>query len=88
MPLLRPTACSDYLGATQKEVMNLYMIEKTDGFGAASDTGRGFVIKRLAAAASELRDLITDAWHRSGEMSVGSPAIAIRDIESGKIRRV
>lgn len=40
--------------------------------------------KRLAAAASELRDLMTDARRRSGEMSVGSPAIAIRDIESGR----
>jgi hypothetical protein len=38
----------------------------------------------LAAATSELRDLILDAWRGSGGFSVGFPAIAVRDIEAGK----
>jgi len=73
---------SDYVAASQKEVITLYQIEKSDGFDSVS--ARAFVARRLAAATSELRDLIVAAWRRSGEISVGSPAIAVRDIESGK----
>lgn len=74
---------SDYLAATQREVVSLYQIEKSGGFAANPDTGKIFVSKRLAAGASELRDLISDAWRRSAEISVGYPPIAVRDIESG-----
>lgn len=28
--------------------------------------------------------MIADAWRRSAEVSVGTPAIAVRDIESGE----
>jgi hypothetical protein len=75
---------SDYLAATQREVVTLYQIEKSDGFDGNGDSDRAFVARRLAAATSELRDLIIDAWRRSGAVSVGSPSIAVRDIESGK----
>jgi hypothetical protein len=76
---------SDYLSATQREVVALYQIEKSGGFSANPDSGKIFVSKRVAAGVSELRDLITDAWRRSADVSVGSPPIAVRDIESGRI---
>lgn len=75
---------SDYLSATQREIVGLYQIEKSGGFAANPDSGKAFVSKRLAAGVAELRDLISDAWRRSAEISVGSPAIAVRDIESGE----
>lgn len=75
---------SDYLVATQKQVTNLYRIEKAGGLAGETSEDRSFVVARLAAATSELRDLILDAWRVSGGFSVGSPAIAIRDIEAGK----
>lgn len=75
---------SDYLIATQKQVINLYRIEKADGFVGDTPEGRSLVVARLAAATSELRNLILDAWRVSGGFSVGSPAIAVRDIEAGK----
>src|SRR5438105_8961327 len=74
---------SDYLAATQKEVVTLYRIEKSAGFDNTG-TPRTFVVGRLAAATSELRDSILEAWHSSETLSVGSPAIPVRDIESGK----
>ena len=75
---------SDYLIATQKEVAALYQIEKAGGFAARPDDGKVFVSKRLAAGVAELRDMIADAWRRSAEMSVGSPPIAVEDIETGE----
>jgi len=75
---------SDYLIATQKEIVALYQLEKAGGFSARPDDGKLFVSKRLAAGAAELRDMIADAWRRSAEVSVGTPAIAVRDIESGE----
>ena len=75
---------SDYLIATQKEVMALYQLEKVGGFAARSDDGKVFVSKRLAAGVAELRDMIADAWRRSADVSVGSPPIPVDDIESGE----
>jgi hypothetical protein len=75
---------SDYLTATQKEIIPLYQIEKAGGFAARPEDGKAFASKRLAAGASELRDMIADAWRRSADVSVGSPPIAVRDLESGE----
>ena len=74
-----------YLAATQKDVTTLYGIEKSGGFDGRQESGKAFASKRLAAGASELRDLIVDAWRRSAEVSIGYPPVAVRDIESGKI---
>jgi hypothetical protein len=76
---------SDYLIATQKDVAALYQIEKAGGFAARLDNGKIFVSKRLAAGVAELRDMIADAWRRSGEMSVGSPPMPVEDIETGEM---
>jgi hypothetical protein len=76
---------SDYLAATQKEAVVLYRLEKAGGFAARLDDGKTFVVRRLAAGVAELRDMIAHAWRRSADVSVGSPAIAVRDIESGEV---
>jgi hypothetical protein len=31
-----------------------------------------------------LRDLIAEAWTQSGTISVGYPAVAVKDIEAGR----
>jgi len=79
------TRASDYLIATQKEVVALYQLEKAGAFSARPEDGKAFVSKRLAAGAAELRDMIADAWRRSAEVSVGTPPVAVRDIESGEV---
>jgi hypothetical protein len=75
---------SDYLIATQKEIIPLYQLEKAGGFAAPPDDGKVFVSKRLAAGVAELRDMIADAWRRSAQISVGSPPIPVEDIETGE----
>ena len=78
------TRISDYLAASRKQVVPLYQIEKAGGFDGKHEDGKTFVRERLAAAASELKDLIVDAWHSSAETSIGTPPIALSDTESGK----
>lgn len=75
---------SDYLVATRKEIISLYRIEKSGGLAGDRSDDRSFVVGRLAAATSGLRDFVLDAWRTSGNFLVGSPAISVRDIESGK----
>jgi hypothetical protein len=76
---------ADYLSATQRQVVPLYQIEKAGGFDGEHESGKIFAAERLAAAVSELRDMIVDAWRRSGDVSIGYPPIAVRDIESGRV---
>jgi hypothetical protein len=77
---------SDYLAATQRQVVPLYRIEKAPGFEAEDGRGKTFVAAGLASATSELRDLIVDAWRKSAEAKVGKPAIPVADIESGRAK--
>jgi hypothetical protein len=90
LPVHRDCRCTiqkrvmDYLSTSQKEVVTLYKIEKSGGFDGAHDSGKQFATERLAAGASELRDMVVDAWHRSAVVSVGFPPIPVADIESGK----
>lgn len=52
-----------YLRTTNSFVEKTYQLEKNDGYiGAGSAEARAFMTERLAAGASELRDLIYSAW--------------------------
>jgi hypothetical protein len=73
-----------YLRATHSRVLPLFDLEKAGGFSTQSTAGREFAIERLAAAVSELRDMIVAAWHTSVDASVGYPPMPVRDVESGK----
>jgi hypothetical protein len=76
---------ADYLSASQRQVVTLYELEKAGGFDGTNEAGKMFAAMRLAASVSELRDMIVDAWRQSGEISVGYPPIAVKDIESGAV---
>ena len=57
-----------YLRHSQSLVEKTYQLEKAGGFaGAGSAESRAFVDERLAAGATELRDIIYTAWVRSGD---------------------
>ncbi len=73
-----------YLTATSKTVPQLYEIEKRGGFAGGSSEAVAFTTARVAAGASELRDLIYLAWLDSANIGVGYPRIAVRDIVGGK----
>lgn len=84
LPIEKQTA--DYLQATYATVIPFYALEKAGGFMAADPRGVAFAAERLAAAASELRDMIVEAWNASATAAVGYPATSVADIESGKVK--
>ena len=51
----------------------------------ADPRGVDFADARLAAGASELRDMIVDAWRASAKTKVGYPGVSLRDVEAGKV---
>jgi hypothetical protein len=79
------TRTRDYLAATNQTVRPLYQLYKDGGFKKGDARGRDFATARLAAAASELRDDIIDAWRASATSDVGWPAVKVADVVSGKI---
>ncbi|MEI9977398.1 MAG: nuclease [Edaphobacter sp.] len=57
-----------YLRHTNSLVEKTYQLEKTGAFaGTGTPAGKEFVDERLAAGATELRDLIYSAWVKSAE---------------------
>ncbi len=57
-----------YIRHSNTLVEKTYQIEKAGGFeGAGSAESRAFIDERLAAGATELRDVIYTAWVRSGD---------------------
>lgn len=79
-----------YLHATWTEVAPTYRLEKTVGFRTASPQATAFVAERIAAGASELRDLTVDAWAASATASAGyagkgEPPVTLQAVQSGAV---
>jgi len=75
----------EYLAATNQMVRPLYQLYKDGAFGKGDARGQAFVVARLAAGASELRDEIIDAWRASATSDVGWPAVKVADVLAGKL---
>ena len=56
---------ANYLATTNAEVAPLYRLQKAEAFTAGDPRGKAFAAARLAAGATELRDLIVQAWRAS-----------------------
>ena len=74
-----------YLKTTLGTVIPFYRLEKAGGFNDADPRGAAFVNERLAAGASELRDLIILSWRESGTASIGWPAVKVAEVEAGAV---
>jgi hypothetical protein len=72
-----------YLKATLGQVEPLYRLEKAGGLQIGDPRGHDFASARLADGASELRDLITDAWRASETLAVGWPKVTLKDVLAG-----
>jgi hypothetical protein len=72
--------------ASLAEVEPLYQLEKEGAFKRGDARGIAFANARLAAGATELRNMIVSAWQDSAQTPVGYPMVNVRDIESGKVR--
>jgi hypothetical protein len=79
-------ACvQDYLIDTQKTVVPVYQLEKDGAFDAATPAAKSFTAERIAEGAAMLRDLVADAWHDSGQQTLGyHNKQVVTDIEAGK----
>ena len=74
-----------YLAATARQVVPLYQLQKDGAFRGGDTRSRTFIAARLAAGASELRDLIIEAWRSSTKGQVGWPSVGVADVEAGKV---
>ena len=78
------TCTAKYLAMTGSFVEPLYQMWGTGAFQSADPKSVAFTTERVAAGATELRDLVVDAWNASEDDSVGYPKFAVRDAEAGK----
>ena len=76
---------ADYLLVALDQVVTFYRLEKAGGFVEADPRGVDFATRRLAAGASELRDLIVLAWRESGTRSIGWPAVKVAEVQAGTV---
>lgn len=72
-----------YIRTGLTQVIPFYELEKARGFAEGDSRGVAFATQRMAAGASQLRDLITLAWRAAGEGSIGWPAIKVAEVEAG-----
>jgi hypothetical protein len=72
-----------YLRTTLAQVTPFYVLEKAGGFVDRDARGGAFVTARLAAGASELRDLFVLAWRDSADDAIGWPAVKVAEVEAG-----
>lgn len=75
----------DYLSAMNRQVIPFYEMEKAGGLAEGDPRGGEFVTRQLAAGASELRDLVVEAWAASATRMVGWRPIAVQDVLAGKV---
>lgn len=76
---------ANYLATTREQVEPLYQLDKAGGFQDGDARGKAFAAARLAAGASEMRDLVVAAWRASEDLTVGWPETKVTDIEAGRI---
>jgi hypothetical protein len=76
---------SAYLAATGAGAIPFYELEKAGGLKPGDPRGPAFAAARLAVGASELRDLIAQAWRSADKQSVGWRPILVSDVLAGKV---
>jgi hypothetical protein len=74
-----------YLTTTAEYVIPFYEMEKAGGLTPGDARGTQFAVARMAAGASELRDLVVEAWRASLERQVGWKPVAVKDVIAGKV---
>jgi hypothetical protein len=75
---------TDYLAATAKLVIPFYEMVKAGGIAAGDPRGTAFATQRIAVGASELRDLIVEAWRASARETIGfKPSVSVTEVEAG-----
>ncbi|MBX7247733.1 MAG: S1/P1 Nuclease [Caulobacteraceae bacterium] len=71
-----------YLKASWSLTERLYQLEQTGAFRGDDPNGKAFVVDRLAAGATQLRNLYVEAWRSSATAEVGWPKVKVSDVEA------
>ncbi|TAL32064.1 S1/P1 Nuclease [Phenylobacterium sp.] len=74
-----------YLTETGRFVIPFYEMEKAGGLAPGDPRGTALATERLAVGASELRDLVVEAWRASANVRIGWRPVAVQDVLSGKV---
>lgn len=74
-----------YLRTTNAGVPAVYRFEAVAPYPNAGPAAVEFMLERLAAGASAMRDWIVDAYLASPDQKVGIPAVLVRDVERGAV---
>ncbi len=79
-------ACTtEYLSQTASTAILFYEMQKAGGLDGAHPSGVPFTVARIAAGASELRDLTVAAWNASAHGQIGYPAISVESVVNGGV---
>lgn len=74
---------ADYLLSTGRLVIPFYELEKAGGLNPGDPRGTALATQQLAVGASELRDVVVEAWRASAGMKVGWKPVAVADVVAG-----
>jgi hypothetical protein len=74
-----------YLAATGKLVVPFYELVKAGGLAPGDPRGTALATQQMAVGASELRDLVVEAWRSAARHTVGYKPVAVADVEAGKV---
>ena len=75
----------DYLLETNRRVVPFYEMEKAGGMAPGDPRGPAFATVQLARGASELRDMIVEAWASSATHPVGWRPVLPADVAAGRV---
>jgi hypothetical protein len=76
---------SAYLQTTAREVIPFYQLEQAGGLAPGDPRGTALAVRQLAVGASELRDVVVEAWRASATRNVGWRPVAVQDVVSGRV---
>lgn len=76
---------TDYLLRTNTFLIPFYELEKAGGLSDGDPRGIALATTRIAAGASELRDVIVLSWRASATASVGWPVVKVEEVLAGKV---
>ena len=74
-----------YLTASGALIIPFFELEKAGGMVPGDPRGTAFATERIAVGASELRDVIVEAWRASANRTVGWRPVAVQDVLAGKV---
>ena len=74
-----------YLTGTSRLVIPFYEMEKAGGLKPGDPRGTALAVQQLAVGASELRDVVIEAWRASANRTVGWRPVAVQDVLAGKV---